>query len=209
MLAPGPPSPNGHQLDSITGTELRKSPTRSLNPLIAPSNIHHRDNNKDDGITLDMGDDDIKKGDELDNIQVDVDKRNGRGRSNTLGGMESGLFGSLIGKNDGDSVFPYSPYLLYTDPKSGKDMKYTLCKEQTCIGRSDENDVKLLSKYISRFQCRIDVETRNGEKIFIFRDIALRSKINGAKPIDHVLSKGDQIKLGKTFLLYMGECLFL
>jgi hypothetical protein len=98
------------------------------------------------------------------------------------------------------------PYIYYVDPRTKKECKFNIAQETINIGRNEENDLVLTSKYVSRFHARIDVETDfDGRIVFRFRDLSGRSRINGYKPIDHSLVKGDQIKVGKTLLLFLGH----
>jgi hypothetical protein len=57
------------------------------------------------------------------------------------------------------NLFHY-PYLFYIDPKNDKEVKYPITLETTNIGRKEDNDLALLSKYISRYHARIEMEIR-------------------------------------------------
>jgi pSer/pThr/pTyr-binding forkhead associated (FHA) protein len=62
--------------------------------------------------------------------------------------------------------------------------------------------VELNSKYISRFHSRIDL----ADDELLIKDLGSSSgtKVNGKMIAEHKLKKGDQIKLGKTLMLFFG-----
>ena len=73
-----------------------------------------------------------------------------------------------------ESVIPllnlaYGPYLLYTDPKTGKEVRYALTQDSTNVGRKEDNDVVLYSKYVSRYHARIDVVDHSGDRVLQFK----------------------------------------
>lgn len=108
-------------------------------------------------------------------------------------------------------VIPYSPSLIYVDPKSKQKEFYRLCSETTNIGRKDDNDLPLVSQYVSRYHARIDCEQLNGETAIVFKDLNSYSgsRVNGEKLNQKVLLKGDQIKIGKTLLVFTGNYVLL
>lgn len=97
------------------------------------------------------------------------------------------------------------PYLYFVDPVTGKETKFNIINQTTNIGRKEDNDLILFSKYVSRYHCRLDVEVTDGQTILVFKDLSSRSRINGEKPVQHRMVKGDVIKIGKTIILYMGK----
>ena len=101
-----------------------------------------------------------------------------------------------------------SPYLYYIDPKSGKLCKYQIHLDTTNIGRKKDNDLELVSKYISRYQARIDLAIgEDGSQNLVMRDLESSGgfRVNGDKRTEHKLVKGDQIKIGKTVLIFIGK----
>lgn len=89
-------------------------------------------------------------------------------------------------------------------------MKYMFTLDTTNIGRKRENEVELVSKYVSRYHAKIDAEIdQNGDAILVFKDLdsSSGSRINGQRVSSKVLQKGDQIKLGKTLLVFLGNIL--
>jgi pSer/pThr/pTyr-binding forkhead associated (FHA) protein len=62
---------------------------------------------------------------------------------------------------------------------------------------------------VSRNHCRIDIEEEDKKKRLVLHDLdsSHGSRINGEDKADgKTLVKGDQLKLGKTLLIVLGEC---
>eukprot|EP01116_Phalansterium_solitarium_P009480 TRINITY_DN2363_c0_g1_i1.p1 TRINITY_DN2363_c0_g1~~TRINITY_DN2363_c0_g1_i1.p1 ORF type:complete len:583 (-),score=159.90 TRINITY_DN2363_c0_g1_i1:276-2024(-) len=104
-----------------------------------------------------------------------------------------------------ETDIPFKPWLFYVDPVSSDDINFKLKLETTNIGRKEDNDVPIVSKYVSRYHARIDIEQRDSGRVCVFKDLnsAGGSKINDKKVTEEVLHKGDVIKLGKTIIMFM------
>eukprot|EP01119_Soliformovum_irregulare_P020150 TRINITY_DN6498_c0_g1_i1.p1 TRINITY_DN6498_c0_g1~~TRINITY_DN6498_c0_g1_i1.p1 ORF type:complete len:390 (+),score=149.02 TRINITY_DN6498_c0_g1_i1:120-1289(+) len=102
---------------------------------------------------------------------------------------------------------PYNPMIFFRDPLTLKPVKYKIIFKSTSFGRKSDNDVVLQSKYISRNQARIELQDIKGEVKCVWKGLGSSSgtKINGVRVSDQPVKKGDQIKIGKTLLIFVDE----
>ncbi len=120
---------------------------------------------------------------------------------------------SPLMKENASVNLPLAPFLIYIDPKDRKykETRHKFTVQTTNIGRKKDNEISLISKFISRYHARIDVEEnhngKNGDTVLVFKDLdsSSGSRINGERVHTKVLEKGDQIKLGRTLLVYYGK----